>query len=79
MVRELILLLKRGHLEADYFQAKFGINILDQWRDVWDEYEQAGYASVQGQRVELSRAGLLRVDSLLPAFFEPKYRDVRYT
>lgn len=79
LVREMILLLKRGYLEADYFQEKFGVNVLDKWRIVWNDYEQQGYAKVDGRRVELTRAGLLRVDSLLPAFFEPEHRDVRYT
>jgi len=34
---------------------------------------------VEGSTLRLSRAGLLRVDSLLPRFYEPRYRDVRYT
>jgi oxygen-independent coproporphyrinogen-3 oxidase len=29
--------------------------------------------------VSLTRAGLLRADALLPAFFEPEHRGVRYT
>jgi len=73
------LLLKRGYLDLDYFQQKFGVDVLDEWRDAWDEYQQLGYATIQGRRVELTRAGLLRADSLLPAFFEPEHRDVRYT
>jgi oxygen-independent coproporphyrinogen-3 oxidase len=79
LVRELILLLKRGYLDADYFQEKFGVDVLDEWRSVWNDYEKQGYAKVDGRRVELTRSGLLRADSLLPAFFEPEYRDVRYT
>ena len=35
--------------------------------------------TIDGDRIELTRAGLLRVDALLPAFFEPEFRDVRYT
>ncbi len=79
LVRELILLLKRGYLDADYFQEKFGVDVLDEWRSVWNDYEKQGYVKVDGRRVELTRKGLLRADSLLPAFFEPEYRDVRYT
>jgi hypothetical protein len=30
-------------------------------------------------RVELTREGLLQADGLLPSFFEPEYRGVRYT
>jgi len=79
LVRELILLLKRGYLEVDYFQKKYGVDILDHWKTVWEAYQQEGYLSISAGRIELSRAGLLRADGLLPAFFEPEHRDVRYT
>ncbi|WP_238476606.1 coproporphyrinogen-III oxidase family protein [Bythopirellula goksoeyrii] len=79
LVREMILQLKRGFLDADYFQNKFSCDILAQWSEVWQEYQDAGYLAISGRRVELTREGLLRVDSLLPAFFEPQFRDVRYT
>jgi oxygen-independent coproporphyrinogen III oxidase len=35
--------------------------------------------TVEGDRIELTRKGLLRADALLPAFFEPQHRGVRYT
>jgi oxygen-independent coproporphyrinogen-3 oxidase len=79
LVRELILQLKRGYLDLEYFERKFSCDVLQEWRDVWQEYEDAGYLAVKGRRVELTRRGLLRVDALLPAFFEPEFRDVRYT
>ncbi|MFO0899044.1 MAG: coproporphyrinogen-III oxidase family protein [Pirellulales bacterium] len=79
LVRELILQLKKGHLDASYFRKKFGAEIVDEWRDVWQHYQEEGYATVDGDRIELTRAGLLRVDALLPAFFEPEHQGVRYT
>lgn len=79
LVRELILQLKRGYLDLEYFERKFGCDVLNEWRDVWQEYEEAGYLGVNGRLVKLTRQGLLRVDALLPAFFEPEFRDVRYT
>ena len=79
LIRELILLLKRGYLEAAYFRQKFGVEIIDHWRDVWTQYQRDGFVRLTGDRVELTRQGLLRVDSLLPAFFEPEHRSVRYT
>ncbi|HEX6963135.1 MAG TPA: coproporphyrinogen-III oxidase family protein [Lacipirellula sp.] len=79
LIREMILQLKKGFLDVPYFEAKFGVNIVHQWRPTWDEYVAEEYATVEDDRVELTRAGLLRVDALLPAFFEPRYRDVRYT
>ncbi len=79
LVRELILLLKRGFVERDYFQEKFGADILTQWREVWDRYVEQGLAEIHDDQIRLTREGLLRVDSLLPAFFEPEHQNVRYT
>ncbi len=79
LIRELILQLKRGYLDCEYFSRKFGVDIVDQWQSAWDQYVGEGYATLNNGRVELTRAGLLRVDALLPAFFEPQFRDVRYT
>jgi oxygen-independent coproporphyrinogen-3 oxidase len=79
LVREMILQLKTGGIDAGYFRDKFGVEVLDEWRDVWQEYAGDGYLSIDGDQVTLSRAGLLRVDALLPAFFEPEHQGVRYT
>lgn len=79
LIREMILQLKKGYLDVGYFEQKFGVNVIDQWRAAWDEHVDDGYAVVGENRVELTRAGLLRVDALLPAFFEAEFRDVRYT
>ena len=61
------------------FQQKFGQNVLEKWADVWQEYTEQGWATIEGDTVRLTRQGLLRADALLPAFFEPEHRDVRYT
>jgi oxygen-independent coproporphyrinogen-3 oxidase len=79
LIRELILQLKRGYLDASYFRGKFGVEILDEWADTWRQYTSEGWLAVEGDRVQLTRQGLLRADALLPAFFEPEHRGVRYT
>lgn len=79
MVRELILLLKRGYLEIDYFVDKFAVDIWDDYQEVWQQYLSDGFATREGNRIELTMQGLLRVDGLLPPFFEPEHRGVRYT
>jgi oxygen-independent coproporphyrinogen-3 oxidase len=81
LVREMILQLKRGYLNADYFREKFEVDILDQWSDIWSEYEQEGHCTIDREagRIALTREGLLQVDSLLPPFFEPQFQGVRYT
>lgn len=81
LVREMILQLKRGYLNSGYFRDKFGVDVLEQWPEVWSEYEQEGHCTIdrEGGRIELTREGLLQVDSLLPPFFEPQFQGVRYT
>ncbi len=79
LVREMILLLKRGYLDTAYFQDKFGIDIIEHWKQVWDGYVEDGYAKIADDRITLTRKGLLVVDALLPAFFEPEHQGVRYT
>lgn len=80
LVREMILQLKKGWLPPAYFQEKFGVDIVEQWRDVWAGYQEEGLVQrLDAERIELTRDGLLRVDSLLPAFFEEEHRGVRYT
>ncbi|MEX0937060.1 MAG: coproporphyrinogen-III oxidase family protein [Pirellulales bacterium] len=79
LVREMILQLKRGYLDAAYFREKFEVDILDHWQGVFSDYQQQDFLTIDGDRVELTRDGLLRADSLLPAFFEPEHQGVRYT
>ncbi|HEX3997751.1 MAG TPA: coproporphyrinogen-III oxidase family protein [Pirellulales bacterium] len=79
LIREMILQLKTGRLDAGYFRDKFGVEILDQWRDVWEQHQADGNLEVDGDEIRLTRAGLLNADGLLPPFFEPEFRGVRYT
>ena len=79
LLREMILQLKSGRLDAEYFREKFGIDILDDWSDVWQNYEDQGWLTIGGDEIVLTRNGLLRADGLLPAFFEPELQGVRYT
>jgi oxygen-independent coproporphyrinogen-3 oxidase len=79
LVRELILQLKRGKLDAAYFRRKFNIEILDDWQSQFQAMVDDGAATIDGDRVRLTRQGLLEADALLPAFFEPEHQGVRYT
>ncbi|HEX4146187.1 MAG TPA: coproporphyrinogen-III oxidase family protein [Pirellulales bacterium] len=79
LVREMILQLKTGALAVDYFRGKFGVDIVEHWDEVWRQYQAEGYLETTDDTIRLTRAGLLRVDSLLPAFFEPQHQQVRYT
>ncbi|HEX3725154.1 MAG TPA: coproporphyrinogen-III oxidase family protein [Pirellulales bacterium] len=79
LVREMILQLKTGRLDASYFRDKFEVDIIDAWNEVWQQFRDEGQLDFDEQGITLTRAGLLRVDALLPAFFEPQHRGVRYT
>jgi oxygen-independent coproporphyrinogen III oxidase len=79
LIREMILQLKTGKLDAGYFRNKFGVEITREFRDAWKSLADEGYATIDGDTIRLSRAGLLRVDTLLPRFFEPEHRGIRYT
>ena len=79
LIRELILQLKRGYLDVSYFEQKFATNILQRWSAVWARYTEDELLSHTDSRIELPRQGLLRVDSLLPAFFAEEHQGIRYT
>jgi len=79
LTREMILLMKTGHLDAAYFRRKFGVEILKEFAEGFSSLVSEGWASIEGDDIRLTRDGLLRVDSLLPRFFEPEHRGIRYT
>jgi oxygen-independent coproporphyrinogen-3 oxidase len=79
LIREMILQLKTGRLDAGYFRDKFGVDVIDHWRGAWQKHKDDGYLDFDSGEVRLSRDGLLRVDALLPVFFETEHRGVRYT
>jgi oxygen-independent coproporphyrinogen-3 oxidase len=79
LVREVILQLKKGYLSPRYFQDKFQVDIVAHWQEQWQNYVERGWVELDADQVRLTREGLLRVDGLLPAFFEPEHQGVRYT
>jgi oxygen-independent coproporphyrinogen-3 oxidase len=80
MIRELVLQLKLGRVKPSYFSSKYGVNILDRYREQLASLKTEGYlASATGDEVALTREGLLRVDVLLPRFFLPEHAGIRYT
>ena len=79
LTREMILQLKFGEIETSYFQKKFGKDILEKFSGAFRKLENAGMLRIHGNRIELTPQGFLRVDHLLPEFYEKKYRNSRYT
>jgi oxygen-independent coproporphyrinogen-3 oxidase len=79
LVREVVLQLKEGRISARPFRAKFGVDILKEFAAPLRNQEAAGYLSVEGDEIRLTRRGLLQVDTLLPEYFEEEHRAIRYT
>ena len=79
LIREMILQLKRGFLEVDYFRQKFDVDILDHWQEQFQAHQADGMLSFDQDRIELTRKGFLHADALLPIFFEPEHQGIRYT
>ena len=79
LIREVVLQLKEGHLESQPFREKFGVDILEEFAEPFRNQQAAGYLEIEQDGVRLTRKGLLQADSLLPEYFEPEHRQVRYT
>jgi oxygen-independent coproporphyrinogen-3 oxidase len=78
LIREMILQLKTGALDLQYFSGKFGVDI---WKEFQPIYERLGEESLLQRNngtISLSRRGLLQVDEFLSEFFEPELKTVRY-
>jgi oxygen-independent coproporphyrinogen-3 oxidase len=79
LIREMILQLKTGRLDAGYFQRKFNTDIHLAFAAGFEHLRRDGYLTESDKEVTLTRKGLLEVDRLLPVFFEPQHRLARYT
>jgi coproporphyrinogen III oxidase-like Fe-S oxidoreductase len=79
LVREMILQMKEGKIFADTFQEKFQVNILEEFSEQFHNQEKAGYLTIEGDLIKLTRRGILQAESLLPEYFEEQFREVRYT
>jgi oxygen-independent coproporphyrinogen-3 oxidase len=80
LIRELVLQLKRGSVRPDYFAGKYRVDILARFGPQFASLSAEGWLDrADGSIIALSRAGLLRVDALLPRFFLPEHTGIRYT
>jgi oxygen-independent coproporphyrinogen-3 oxidase len=79
LIREFVLQMKLGRLQASYFRTKYGIDVLERFREPLAQLAADGALSVINESIQLTREGLLRVDTLLPRFFLPQHQGLRYT
>ncbi len=79
LIREFILQMKEGQVDTAALARKFGVDPQVQFGEAMARQAAAGYLTVTPAGPVLTRKGLLQVDSLLPEYFEPEFRQVRYT
>ena len=65
-------------MATSYFSDKFGVDVLQRFREPLRRHAGAGDLTTSKEAVTLTRQGLLRVDSLLPDFFLPRHQHARY-
>jgi len=78
LIREMVLQLKTGSIDTGYFQKKYGVDVWNEFRPVYEELEEKSLLERHNGTIALTRGGLLEVDHHLLDFFEPELRTVRY-
>ncbi len=78
MIRQFVLKLKLGHLETRQFLDRFGVDVTERWGRELALFRDHGLLAFDGNRIDLTREGLLQVDRLLHAFFLPEHTNIRY-
>jgi oxygen-independent coproporphyrinogen III oxidase len=78
LIREVALQFKLGHISRDYFQQKFGVDILARFAEPIALLKAEGALVIEGNQLRLTREGLLEVDRLVHEFFLPEHRTARY-
>jgi oxygen-independent coproporphyrinogen-3 oxidase len=71
LIREMVLCLKRGWLDVGRLRERFGVDPLEEWREIWNGLAEEGFLEATSPRPVLTRQGLLQVDRLIRRFFDP--------
>ena len=78
LIRELALQFKLGRISRAYFQNKFGVDVLARFAEPLARLQSWAALEIDGDRLQLTRGGLLQVDRLVHEFFLPEHRTARY-
>ena len=78
LIREMILQLKTGAIDRQYFRGKFGVDVWNEFQPVYERLDAARLVERCNGTIALTRSGLLQVDHFLSEFFEPELKAVRY-
>lgn len=78
MIREWVLQLKLGKISRVPFIEKFGVDPFEKWADILQGYVDEKLITIEGDILTVPRQTLLRIDTLLYAFFKTEHQGVRY-
>lgn len=78
LIREMILQLKTGAIQTEYFSRKFDVDVWAEFRSTYSRLEREGLLALDNGTISLTRRGILEVDTFLADFFEPELRTARY-
>ena len=79
MIREFILQMKLGRVSVSYFKSKFDVDVAARFSQQFNDLKMKNLLTTNDDWLVLDRAALLRVDTLLHAFFLPQHKGARYT
>jgi oxygen-independent coproporphyrinogen-3 oxidase len=79
LVREFVLRLKLGGVEAEPLREKYRIDPIGRLAEPLSRFARDGWLRFDSGGVTLTREGLLRVDRLIPGFYLPEHRGLRYS
>ena len=77
-IREFMLQLKLGSVSAEKFKAKFGTDPRETFATPLAILKEWGFLTNGGDRIGVTREGLLQIDRLLQEFFKPEHNTGRY-
>ena len=77
-IREFMLQLKLGSVSAEKFTKKFGVDPRVQFAKPLATLKEWGFLTGAGDRIGVTREGLLQIDRLLHEFFKPEHNTGRY-
>ncbi|MEM6675485.1 MAG: coproporphyrinogen-III oxidase family protein [Planctomycetota bacterium] len=78
LIREFVLQLKTGRVDAREFVNKFGVDPRQRFADALRRHVEDEKLVLDGDLIRVTPEGLLVVDTLLPAFFLPEHVSERY-
>ena len=66
-------------MSLDYFRDKFHVELRETYEPALEALRGQGMLEIDESEIRVSPEGVLRVDQLLPEFYDEKYRSARYT